>query len=44
VELLSTCSINWKMSVLDSKRFVYDQMVKKFPLGLYKDSFGVEKE
>jgi len=44
VELLSTCSINWKMSVLDSKRFVYDRMVKKFPLGLYKDSFGVEKE
>ncbi len=44
VELLSTCSINWKMSVLDSKRFVYDRLVKKFPLGLYKDSFGVEKE
>ena len=44
VELLSTCSTNWKMSVLDSKRFVYDRMVKKFPLGLYKDSLGVEKE
>jgi 2-oxoglutarate ferredoxin oxidoreductase subunit beta len=42
VELLSTCSINWKMSVLDAKRFVNDAMVKKFPLGLYKDTFGVE--
>jgi len=44
VELLSTCSINWKMPVLDAKRFVYDHMMKKFPLGLYKDTLGVEKE
>jgi 2-oxoglutarate ferredoxin oxidoreductase subunit beta len=44
VELLSTCSINWKMPVLDSKRFVYEHIAKKFPLGLYRDSFGVEKE
>jgi len=44
VELLSTCAVNWKMPVLDAKRFVYERMVKKFPLGLYKDSFGVEKE
>jgi len=44
VELLSTCSINWKMPVLDAKRFVNDRMVKKFPLGLYKDIFGVERQ
>jgi 2-oxoglutarate ferredoxin oxidoreductase subunit beta len=44
VELLSTCSINWKMSVLDAKRYVYEHMVKKFPLGVYKDTFGVEKQ
>jgi 2-oxoglutarate ferredoxin oxidoreductase subunit beta len=44
VELLSTCSINWKMSVLDAKRFVNDKVVKKFPLGLYKDTFGVERQ
>jgi 2-oxoglutarate ferredoxin oxidoreductase subunit beta len=44
VELLSTCSINWKMPILDSKRYVYDHMAKKFPLGLYKDGFGVEKQ
>jgi len=43
VELLSTCSINWKMPVLDAKRFANESMVKKFPLGLYKDAFGVEK-
>jgi 2-oxoglutarate ferredoxin oxidoreductase subunit beta len=44
VELLSTCSINWKMPILDAKRFVYEHMVKKFPLGVYKDTFGVEKQ
>ena len=42
VELLSTCSINWKMPILDAKRFLNERMVKKFPLGLYKDTFGVE--
>ncbi len=44
VELLSTCSINWKMPVLEAKRFVNDKLVKKFPLGLYKDTFGVESK
>jgi len=43
VEFLSTCSINWKMPILDAKRFVYERMVKKFPLGVYRDKFGVEK-
>jgi 2-oxoglutarate ferredoxin oxidoreductase subunit beta len=43
VELLSTCSVNWKMSVLEAKRFVNDAVIKKFPLGVYKDTFGVEK-
>lgn len=44
VELLGTCSINWKMPVLEAKRFVNDKLVKKFPLGLYKDTFGVESK
>ncbi len=44
VELLSTCSINWKMPVLEAKRFVQDRMIKRYPLGVYKDSFGVEKK
>ena len=44
VELLSTCSINWKMSVLESKRFVQDHTMKKFPLGVYRDTLGVEKK
>jgi 2-oxoglutarate ferredoxin oxidoreductase subunit beta len=44
VEFLSTCSVNWKMPILDAKRFVYERMVKQYPLGVYKDTFGVEKE
>ena len=44
VELLSTCSVNWKMSVLDAKRFVQDHTIKKYPLGVFKDAFGVEKK
>ena len=44
VELLSTCSINWKMQILESKRFVHEHMMKKFPLGLYRDTFGVERQ
>ena len=44
VELLSTCSINWKMPILDAKRFVNDRMMKKYPLGVYRDTFGVEKQ
>lgn len=42
VEFLSTCSINWKMSVLEAKRFVRDQMIRRYPLGVYKDSYRVE--
>ena len=44
VEFLSTCSVNWKMPVLEAKRFVYEHMVKKYPLGVYRDTIGVEKE
>ena len=44
VELLGTCSINWKLPILDAKRYVDEHMVKKFPLGVYKDTFGVEKQ
>jgi len=43
VELLSTCSINWKLPILEAKRFVNETVVKKYPLGLYKDTLGVER-
>lgn len=44
VEVLSSCSINWKMSILESKRYVAEVLSKIFPPGLYKDKFGVEKK
>jgi 2-oxoglutarate ferredoxin oxidoreductase subunit beta len=44
VEFLSTCSVNWKMSILDAKRHVNEKVIKKYPLGLFKDTFGVEKQ
>jgi 2-oxoglutarate ferredoxin oxidoreductase subunit beta len=43
VEVISTCSINWKMSVLESKKYASDVLAKLFPPGVYKDKFGVEK-
>jgi 2-oxoglutarate ferredoxin oxidoreductase subunit beta len=44
VEFLSTCSVNWHLSVLDAERHVSEDVVKKYPLGLFKDTFGVEKQ
>jgi 2-oxoglutarate ferredoxin oxidoreductase subunit beta len=43
VEVLSSCNVNWKMSILESKRYVSEVMAKVFPPGLFKDKFGVEK-
>ena len=43
VEVVSTCSVNWKMSILESKRYASEVLSKVFPPGLYKDKFGVEK-
>jgi 2-oxoglutarate/2-oxoacid ferredoxin oxidoreductase subunit beta len=44
VEFVSTCSINWKMSILDSKRYAHEVLAKIYPPGVYKDKLGVEKK
>jgi 2-oxoglutarate/2-oxoacid ferredoxin oxidoreductase subunit beta len=44
VEIVSSCNINWKMSILESKRYVAEVLSKVFPPGLFKDKFGVEKK
>jgi len=44
VEFISTCSVNWKMSILQSKHYATEVLAKVFPPGLYKDKFGVEKK
>ncbi|MFP4456809.1 MAG: thiamine pyrophosphate-dependent enzyme [Clostridia bacterium] len=37
VEVLSTCPTNWGMTPIESMKWVEDNMVKQFPLGVYKD-------
>jgi len=36
VEVLSTCPTNWKMSPVDSLKFVNENMTERFPLGVFK--------
>lgn len=38
VEILSPCPTNWKMSPVDSCRWIDDVMAKQFPLGVIKDT------
>ncbi len=43
VEFISTCSVNWKMSILDSKKYAAEVLTKVYPPGLFKDKMGVER-
>lgn len=40
VEVLSPCPTNWKMSTLDSCRWIDDVLEKEFPLGILTDKRG----
>jgi len=40
VEILSPCPTNWKMSPLESWRWIDKEMTKEFPLGVVKDRTG----
>ena len=42
VEFLGTCNVNWKMSILDSKKYVHSVGAKVFPPGLFRDRYGVD--
>lgn len=44
VECLSSCWVNWKLPIMEAKRFVNERLVKQYPLGTYKDRFGIEKK
>lgn len=44
VELLSPCPTNWKMSPVDSCKWIDDVMTKQFPLGVMKDIPASEKK
>jgi len=37
VEILSTCPTNWGMTPVESMKWVEDNMIEQFPLGVYKD-------
>ncbi len=38
VEVLSPCPINWKLSPVDSCRWVEEKVVKDYPLKVIKDT------
>ena len=37
VEVLSTCSTNWGMTPVDAMKWLEDNMIPYYPLGVYKD-------
>ena len=43
VEVLSNCNVNWRMEPGDAVKFVETEMIKNFPLGVYKDCWAEEK-
>jgi len=43
VECLSSCWVNWKLPIMEAKRFVNEHLIKQYPLGTYKDRFGIER-
>ena len=40
VEILSPCPTNWRMTPIESWKWVEEEMTKEFPLGLIKDTSG----
>ncbi len=37
VEILSMCPVGWRLSPADSLKFIEEQMISYYPLGVYKD-------
>lgn len=37
IEVLSTCPTNWGMTPLDSMKWLEENMIPYYPLGVYKD-------
>ncbi|MCK4388882.1 MAG: 2-oxoglutarate oxidoreductase [Desulfobacterales bacterium] len=42
VEILSPCPINWKLSPVESCRWVEEEVVKSYPLGVIKDTTSTQ--
>lgn len=43
IEVLSTCPTNWGMSPSDAIKWLEDNMMTYYPLGVYKDKYSEEK-
>jgi 2-oxoglutarate ferredoxin oxidoreductase subunit beta len=37
VEVLSTCPINWAKKPVDAIKWLDEEMIKEYPLGVFKD-------
>ena len=37
IEVLSSCPVNWGMKPIDALKWVEENMIKQYPLGVYKD-------
>jgi len=44
VEILSLCPTNWKMSSIDSCKWIDDVLSKEFPPGVFKDTIAEIKK
>jgi 2-oxoglutarate ferredoxin oxidoreductase subunit beta len=42
VELLSACPTNWKVNPLAAQKWISEEMMKTYPLGVIKDTTGYE--
>ena len=43
IEVISSCPTNWGMRPIDSLTWVRENMLKYYPLGIYKDTVKEEK-
>ncbi|NLD80864.1 MAG: hypothetical protein GX642_06845, partial [Smithella sp.] len=44
VEVLSPCPTNWKMTPIDSCKWIDEVMAKEFPPGVFKDEIAEMKK
>ena len=43
IEVLSTCPTNWGLTPVDALKWLEENMIPQYPLGVYKDLYGEEK-
>jgi len=43
VEVLSNCNTNWGMNPIDANKYILDEIVKVFPIGVFKEIINKEE-